>query len=337
MFDPKKLGEEADAMIMNLNQQATDAGVTEEDVQAVSAEEQSDDVEAITEGEEALVEEDQGADQVTEVVAGDNDVSEELALLRKQAEQADQRWKVLQGMINKKDEEIDAMRSLLANMQAPAAGESSKSAPVKQLLTEDDVNEYGKDMIGMIQRASGDVINSRFNDMMKQVESRLSMLESNIGSVAESTKRVSYNTFESKMSELVPNWREVNVDPSFINWLESVDPFSGQRKLDLLGAAAQAEDANRAAAFFNTYLAQTRPAQVQPKNEAPAASKKDKLVAPGKANMSNATNASTRRTWTTAEISKLYDDKMAGKITAKQFKELERDLFMAQSEGRIAV
>jgi hypothetical protein len=40
--------------------------------------------------------------------------------------------------------------------------------------------------------------------------------------------------------------------------------------------------------------------------------------------------------WTRPEIAKLYDDKMAGRISQAEFDKLEADIFKAQRENRIA-
>lgn len=328
-FDPKKLGEEADEMIAQLNRgEAEEAEVADED-QASDAEE------AITETAEEA-EDDQGTG-VSEVVDKPEVESgnEELALLRKQVEASEQRWKVLQGMINKKDEEIEAMRTLLAEMHAQPQQASQSESPkqqVSKLITDSDVAEYGEDLIDLVTRASTQASANLVQETVGKLLERISHLENSLKGVEKKSAEVAENSFFTELGKLVPNYAELNTDPNFLGWLNTVDPFTGATKLSLLQDAQAKGDYRRVATFFNTFINESAP-----RNEEPVAntSAKDKLVTPGKAKQATP-RQDEKRTWTRAEIAKLYDDKMAGRISAKKFDELERDIFAAQLEGRVA-
>lgn len=338
MFDPKKLGEEADNMISKLNQQAKEAGVDDTEQAEPVAENQAEAQEvAITEGEDAVVEEDQGAEVVAETAEDNTPNNDLIAELRKQVEQSDQRWKVLQGMINKKDEEIEAMRSLLAQLnEMPAKQETAQVEETPQtLITKDDIDEYGKDMIDVMRRAGQEAAASAVSRLMKQFDERLRGLEANLSNVSDTTARVTRNSFESTLTGLVPDWRELNVNQDFIGWLQDVDPYTGYRKIDLLSQAAQAEDAHRASVFFNEFKKLTAPVEQPQAQQAPKQNGKEKLIAPGKVK-GTTPKQEDKRIWTRQEIARVYDDKMAGRISQKEFEKLERDFFAAQSEGRIA-
>jgi hypothetical protein len=315
-FDPNKLGEEADRMIAELNQPAG----AEDQSAASAAEAIAPEQPATATPPEQGVSDDQGANP---------QIDAQLAELKKQAETADQRWRVLQGMIDKKDSEIESLRVLLAQLstaqqQAPAPEQARPSG-----VTQADIQEYGTDLIDLIGRKAAEIVEGRLAPFLEQISS----LKGSIGEVAQTSVRSAQHQFEATMNTVVPDWRQLNNDPAFLAWLNQTAPFTTETKLDLLRKAAQALDAEKAAEFFNAYKKE------QPPPEQPAAAPSPaKHVAPGRsqAPASRVDNASGKRMWTRPEIAKLYDDKMAGKISQAEFDKLEADIFKAQRENRIA-
>src|SRR3972149_9505880 len=77
----------------------------------------------------------------------------QLELLRKEVETANQRWKVLQGMIDKKEFENESMRALLAQMSQKA--EKPADVPTR-MVTQDDEEVFGAEHIDLARRIAGE-------------------------------------------------------------------------------------------------------------------------------------------------------------------------------------
>lgn len=334
MFDPKKLGEEADQMIQQLNQTQGDAP---------PAEEQPAGAEAIAQEVVNAQSDDQGVQPGPAVPAATEPPAEqaaptvELDLLRKQIEAAEQKWRVLQGMINKKDEEIEAMRQLFASLNAkpqPAAAESLPDAVVSAR----DIKEYGQDLVDFVQRVTRASLSEVRAQLTRDLEARFGKLEGSMQHVEQTTARTAQERFYDALTTEMPDWRAMNVDPAFLGWLELSDAFAGVPRMQLLRDAVASHDAHRASAFFAAYKREAAPAPTaEVPTPAPAPVKNlERLVAPGKAKPVTPKAEGTKRTWTRADIARLYDDKMSGRISAHEFAEAERDMFAAQRDGRIA-
>jgi hypothetical protein len=315
MFDPTKLGEEADSMIAALNQPQGEQPAPEN--------QQGENTEAIAQTPETPVD-----DKGVEAQPTPPDISSQLAELKKQAESADQRWRVLQGMIDKKDEEINSLRVLLSQLSAKPEQSAAEQKP-SQLITQTDISEYGTDLIDLIGRKASEV----YQNKISTLEAHLAELRNQLSNVAQTTVKSAQERFADALTTKVPDWESLNVDPNFITWLNQPAPFTKETKLSLLRRASSELDANEAAEFFLEYKKEQTPAQPTAQNPDP-----NKLVAPGrsKAPATKVDNAGSGRIWTRADIGKLYDDKMAGRISQKEFDELERDVFKAQRENRIA-
>lgn len=322
----KRAAEEADRMIAELNQQRVAAEQGAQGEPPVENQPEIPDAVAATQTDEVSTQTDVGV-QTTNTPAVDETA---LAALRKEVETANQRWRVLQGMIDKKDSEVENMRALLVQLSQKA--ETPKTETQSQLVTDRDAEAFGDDHVDLGRRIAAEVFDSRIRAVMDKI----ARLEQSITGVGEMTAKTSAEVFDDALTRQVPNWRQVNVDPAFIAWLQEEEGFTGKTKLDLLTDAYSKGDLNRTARFFKAYEAATG----APAHIASVASAKDnvtKLIAPGKSR-SAATplvQGNNAQIWTKDDISRLYDDKRNGRINQEEFDKYERDLFRSIKQGEI--
>ena len=310
MADPKKAGEEADRMIAELNQAALDA-----------LEDQPGDGPAIS-GDDTAPTQDVSAQPAAQTVS-----PSDIEALRKQVEIANQQWRVLQGMIAKKDDELEQMRELMAKITVNDKPAAAPASP--QGATPAEVDEFGQELINLITRIAQ-------QEVAKQVgpaTQKLGDLEKSVKGVSEYSQKTAADLFDESLEKRVPDWKEVNIDPAFMTWLQVVDDFTGRTRLELLNDAYQHMSLNRTAKFFEAYKAEVAPA-------APAAApagKKPVPVSPGKSRSGSSPQmVDDKLIWKPADITKLYADHQAGRLTKEEFDRLERDLFKAQVENRLA-
>lgn len=333
-FDPKKLGEEADRKIAQLAQQKADA------VNASDSDEQpSADITGAIPQDEGVPSQPPTESAVQPQQKQTIERSEELTLLKEQVRASEQRWKVLQGMINKKDEELDKMRELFAHLSAAQApGNQDQGQQVQEaLLSSAEVDEYGEKYIDMVRRAGREGARMELAALMHGVEERFKVLEQAVGGVQTSSAQTAQSAFLAELERLVPTYKQLNTDPGFAQWLDQIDPATGVSKKDLLTHAVRAMDVTRTAWFFNTYaqaIAPTTPVDIA---DAPIIPSKESLVAPGRRQAAvTPQQASGKRTWTRNNITQLYELRRQGRVSAKEFNDLEKDLFLAQTEGRVS-
>src|SRR3972149_1113528 len=252
----------------------------------------------------------------------------QLELLRKEVETANQRWKVLQGMIDKKEFENESMRALLAQMSQKA--EKPADVSPTRTVTREDEEAFGADHIDLARRIASDV----FDQRITALNDKIARLEQSITGVGETVAKTAAETFDEALERRVPEWRATNVDPAFMAWLSEEEGLSGHTRLDLLNTAYGASNLERTAKFFTAF----RALNAKPATPAPKVDNVTKLVSPGKSRSAATPAPAPANTdiWTKADIDRLYDDKRNGRITQAQFDDYERDLFAAQHEGRLA-
>lgn len=286
------------------------------------------------------------------------------------ANEWEQRYRVLQGKynaevprlqrrVNETDElvrdmrqQLTATQNLLASLSqrqgTPPAEAAAPAAPAS-LIKDDEVKEFGADLIDVMRR----VAREEQSSLLPEIDRRVAPVAQRADQAAQvaqhATQRVARNdqqTVLELLTDKVPNWQQLNSDPEFLNWLDQTDPFSGQERGAMLQQAYQAHDGPRVVAFFSGFqkehAAVQPPAppagQQPPQGQQPTQRRLDDFVAPGtpKPGAAVAPDGSGKRVWSRAEIGKFYADRSAGRIKdSKEAAKTEADIFAAQREGRI--
>lgn len=240
----------------------------------------------------------------------------EVARLTDELSKANQRYSTLQGMLNARNEDIKDLRLVIANLNANPA----PTPEPKPLVTEKDVEDYGQDMIDLIARVA-----------KREVAPLIDTVQSSVDTVATVASTTAEAQFENALTRAVPDWEAINDDPNFVVWL-------GKYNRQALNAAYQAMDLEGTAQFFTDYKKLTAPPVAPEPVAAVVVAPVDKLehlAAPAKTKNAGAPlDENKGRIWKAADVTKLYQDFNAKRITHAEFDKLEADLFKAQGDGR---
>lgn len=264
------------------------------------------------------------------------------------------KYKTLQGMYNAEvpkfskkaktlEEENASLRAILASLEeaattAPAEEQPVATAPVKQLVSPEEVEEFGADLIDVVRRAALESVQPELQRLRQENDT----LRSSLGDVSKTMGETARKSVYVSLAENVPDWQEMNSDENFLNWLGQPDVFSGQTRQDLLRQAFEKNDAERVIAFFKSYIDET--AVVQPTTTTTQAVttppvNTSSLVAPGKTKA--ATVASTqgpeKRIWTQQQIAAFYSSVRKGEYKDNEAdkRAIEKDIIDAANTGRI--
>ena len=180
--------------------------------------------------------------------------------------------------------------------------------------------------------------------MVKAQAAKIAELEAKIQGVNNVVAQDAHGKLLATLDRDRPDWRELNGNPEFLNWLRLPDPFSGAIRHDMLKAAYAAGNASRVLAFFNGFLAEeaaVAPAPGDPDtatNQTVAKVPLSNFAAPGRAKSAAGNTAPAEKPiFTRAQIADFYAEVAAGKFRGKDAEKskLEAQIFLAQREGRI--
>ncbi len=281
---------------------------------------------------------------------------------------AEHKYKVLQGKYNKEVPRLQKaltraedtnrdlnqrtlnLESMIASMQALQEKPAKPKTPALPEITSDEREQFGDDLIDLIERVSKRATLPEIESHLKPLENRVTQVDRKVAhtetSVAESKRQQVFETLDVA----VPEWRAQNENDDFLAWLDEEDALSGKVRGQLLTEAMNANDAQRVVTFFKGFQSENAAVPVtptpveEPKGE-PAKSepqvKLDELTAPGtpQTGTASAPNEAGKRVWSREDIAKFYADRgefvKKGRPIPKELQVLERDLFLAQREGRL--
>lgn len=280
---------------------------------------------------------------------------------------AEHKFKVLQGKYDKEVPRLhrqlrDAttvngqLNNRVADLEAEVKrlNEAPTPAPANP-LSQDEIDQFGPDLIDIIRRVAQAETGVVLDDKLKPVRETVKQVQEKVAHDDEDEVESTRRQMLIDLASAVPDWETQNEDEKFLTWLDETDPMSGKQRMENLAEAYKKCDAETVINIFKGF--QKENAIVNPEDEpsdetpeeTPAPDEQtpeqplEDLVAPGtpKTGSTGAQNESGKRVWTQAEIKEFYayKNEFIKKNAEAELPEkvvlLERDIFAAQSEGRI--
>ena len=249
-----------------------------------------------------------------------------------------QKYKTLQGMYDAEVPRLHAQVKELQNyvgqlkqqMDAKPDPVQTQSTPTtrESLVTDDDVEAFGKDLIdvqrkvarevSMEFRAELDALKAENNELRKQMQ--------------QTGNQVGEVSFEQRLYHTVPDWSALNNDPKWIAWLDEFDPMLRAPRRAAAQGAYNANDVEGVAYYVKMF----KDANSTPQNDNRQA-ELERQVQPTR-NASAQTPVSQKgRTYTTRDVEKMFlklkDLNIAHKYD--EAKKLEAEIDAAYIEGRV--
>jgi hypothetical protein len=249
--------------------------------------------------------------------------------------QWEQKYRTLQGMFARETQSLrDALRESNARIDALQAKQQQPATPAEpkaRLVTEQDSEAFGADLIDMARRVAREEFGEREQAYIAKIEA----LTQQVGQVHETQHASSRDQFFGALAARFPNWEAVQASEPCQKWLGSKVPGANFLWNDVLVDAAEKLDAARAIEVFTAY-AQTQPRAPQP---APASGRRSELsrqVTPAKSG-GPALTPTEKRTYTAkeyeAESMQIVRLMKAGRHD--EAKLIEDELNAALLEGRL--
>jgi len=226
----------------------------------------------------------------------------------------------------------DQIKQLIAeNAVAKAQSVQADPAPGKTLITEQDKEAFGSDLIDLIERATEQKLAGN-RHLETQLRAEIDELKGKLGNVSDRQVVSDKDRYENALANAVPDWQTLNVDQGFLGWLAEVDPVYGMPRQYALTNAYEALDATRTATIFNQYKKSVAPAQNQPTRP-----NLQSQVAPTRSRTSPApTNPNVdKRVYSQQDIDSFYSDWRRGHLDEAEAVQIEKDIHAATTEGRI--
>jgi hypothetical protein len=251
----------------------------------------------------------------------------------------ERRFNAMKGRYDKAMQEIEGLHRVIASLETRAEPQPTQQSEFKteRLITPEEEEAYGSEFLSVVERKARELI----APMEKNYQNTVKQLENKLESVGQRFQQSDRDRMFSELDSEVNNWRELNKDQEFLDWLQDFDAFSGQQRHVMLKSAYERNDAKRVAAFFKGFLREGA-ALAPPANHSDQTSQAPKvslesLAAPGRAKPQAATRApaDNKPIFTRAQIKAFYADAQRGRYKEAEKQQIEAQIFEATAEGRI--
>jgi hypothetical protein len=182
-------------------------------------------------------------------------------------------------------------------------------------LTQDDLNNFGPEILDVIQRGSRQAM----APILDRLEERNELLNDRLAQVTQ-------DNLHRQVVAAVPRWSEINASPAWLAWLQAVDPLNGITRQQLLNRAVQEGRASSVIALFRDF-----------QKEAAAGQPAQQSGQPGRITPSYWPAPSSRgRVYSRQEILDQAGRRRRNEINDADWAKWEVELCRASREGRIA-
>ena len=261
----------------------------------------------------------------------------------KPADDADvwkQKYRTLQGMYDKEvptlHSQVKELKAQLDTLKADKAQavEQAKAAR-KQLVTDEDVQTFGEDLIE-VQRKVAREVSAEFEDRLEAMQAENAKLRE---ALEGTTGEVRQSSFKAELLRLVPDFEQVDSDPDWVKWLDSVDPILRAPRRTVAQQAYASGDAQAVAHYVNLFRQQQAPAVVEP----PATTKPTKQqelerqIQPTRTAPSATPTSQKGKTYTNSEIQQMFKriTQLGNMGKFDEANKLEAEIDAAYVQGRV--
>ena len=214
-------------------------------------------------------------------------------------------------------------------MKELSALKTNTKDPIEDIVTQQDIDNLGPEAIDFLKRASKKATETAVSPLHQELEKLKAKELVDLEKSSKERRAAAYDTFSKQLAKLVPDYKEIDVDKGFEEFMLANDPTTGDQRLKSFRIAEEYLDPFRVADYFNDYKA-----SIQHKSKKEIL--EDKITPSGKASGTIPNNAK-KDTFTVTEVNKFFDDIARGvyKNKRKDAEEIEARITQAYIDGKI--
>lgn len=243
-----------------------------------------------------------------------------------------QKYRTLQGMYDKDVPVLhNEVRQLKLELEAAKKPVDEPKQSKKSLVTDDDVQTFGEDLIE-VQRKVAREVAGEFEDKIQALREENENLRKMVNTTDSNFKQ---SSFQSELNRLVPDFAEVDNDPAWIGWLDEYDPVLRGPRRRVAEQAFQSGDAAGVAHYVNMFRETIKSVEA-PKND--NQKELERQIQPSKTAQAATPSSKAAKTYSQPEI-----DRMFKKVTSlnssgrlDEARKLEAEIDAAYMDGRVS-
>lgn len=239
----------------------------------------------------------------------------------------------LRGELDNAYSSIDELKGEINGIKENIQATPEPQVPVLD-LTEEEKEQYGEGWLNVMQKVAGQS-NTELAKQIVDLQQTIAELKVGQKKIHEEVVVNSEKEFFTELSRQVPDWKQVNQDEGFHEFLAEMVPYTGEERQFYLQKAREEFNVDAAVAIFNEYkstVSKGTSTHQPDEQKVPEELVELKTTPTGTAPVEK-----TERVFTTAEVDQFYKDRRTGKYKGKEdeARNIELEILAAGSRGNI--
>lgn len=237
----------------------------------------------------------------------------------------------LYGQLKEQATALEQMQQKLEELSKKPEPEQSRES----LVTSEDEKTFGSDLVDLARRVTRDEVG--------QALARISAIEATLKSFADLPKRLdavvetqvesAEERYWGAVNTRVPDWRQVDQDPRWVEWLNTRAPGAVKTYRELAGEAIQAGQVEPIAELVAAWKQSAGLVQQQQQSNK-SQQELNRQVAPDTSNAAEVPQ--TKKQWTKEEYERAFDPRNYSQMSEQEIEQLQIEADLAYQEGRVS-
>ena len=184
-------------------------------------------------------------------------------------------------------------------------------------FTQEDEDTFGTEGLDVVKKAAKVAIERQVKPLQEELRREQRTRVEDMQRRTQADRNHQYQEFLSRLETLVPDFRTLDSDKGFVEWLKQGDTYSPHQRRTLLRQAEAAGDVARVADFFTEYKESLR-AVTDASNVPEAVRKHVTPVGSGGGGAAPKQKTPDQGLYRKSDIDKFYSDLLKGRYEGKQ-------------------
>jgi hypothetical protein len=248
------------------------------------------------------------------------------------------RFSTMQGKFNAEVpqlyQQVKEQNQRIAELAAQLQARDERPAPTDDaLVTSKDEEDYGADLIDMTRRVARETVSKEIAKAMAELRKDVGSVREHVGQVSDQVAQTSAEKFWTGVMNLVPDWKAVDSDPAWIDWLDTTPEFAEDTYRTLAAKAIQRGDAQKIANLVARWRGPNQTQQAPARSPA-VQSELQRQVTPS-TQRSSTPPPQGGKVWSVEEYKAAMDVRNVQKFGQKEADRLEAEANQAVADGRV--
>jgi hypothetical protein len=220
--------------------------------------------------------------------------------------------------------QVDELSTRVASLQ------SSNTDIFSGIITDEDSEAIGEEAVDIVKRTSQKAVEASVAPLKEKLRQLEAEKEAERLRKIELREKQEYNYFLKDLEKIVPDYEVIDHNPKFLEFMDEIDPSTGDKRMDTFKSAESYRDADRVADFFLEFK-RTLPRSKRERLE-------ENITPTGTSGAGDViSNVKPEEGFTATEVEKFFNDVTRGvyRNRKKEANDIENRITKAYMEGRI--